>query len=532
MRRRLRTSVLACMLTAVVCVASAEEAKKNAASANADRTDKKIRIELAEEPALVMGSLKITLGQAMEWAVKQNFDMLAVSYEVAMLDTQYNQFLKKFAPQLGVEGSAAYVRNTPSQKAFSGEYLTQERVSASVAKNFMSGTTLVGGIDYEHDDLNHRSGEFAGMMGAGNMHKPGVFVVVQQELLKNAFGITDRQVKEILKNQSKQKKDLIVFQLSLIIVGVVGEYWNTVMTKVSLENAELQVKETRKVRDMTARNAAYGLADDYTLRMYNAMLAGAEARVTMARQKYREALRSFLTTINVDENMEVTGTAVFSNRYPAVNVEEALKIAYEKRADYQNALLDVENAKAGIKIASNNALPSLTASVSGSIAAENNSIGEAFKSDWGQVKYPAIEGKIKLSYPIGDNELYIQERNARFRLKQAELQLQKYKRQVKDDIMNSTDNIDTMYRLYQKTMEARKQSELFYQGMMRDLGMGRLSSAVVKNALDAMVQSREAELQALVGYNVSLLQYDVARNVLFERYGIEVDKYIPKDTGK
>jgi len=81
-------------------------------------------------------------------------------------------------------------------------------------------------------------------------------------------------------------------------------------------------------------------------------------------------------------------------------------------------------------------------------------------------------------------------------------------------------------------MEARRQSELFYQGMMRDLGLGRLNSAVVKNALDAMVQSREMELQALVGYNISLLQYDVARNVLFEKYGIDVEKYIPKDTGK
>jgi len=292
------------------------------------------------------------------------------------------------------------------------------------------------------------------------------------------------------------------------------------------------VKETRKVRDITARNAAYGLADDYTLRLYNSMLAGAEAKVVMTRQKYREALRSFLTTINVDENMEVTGTAVFSNKYPSINVEEALKTAFEKRADYQNALRDVESAKAGIKIAESNSLPSLTASLSGMLSAENGSFGGAISKDFGQAKYHAFEGKLNLTYPLGDNELYIQERNARFRVRQAELQLQKYKRKVKDDILNSTDYIEASYRLYQKGMEARRQSELFYQGMMRDLGLGRLNSAVVKNALDAMVQSREMELQALVGYNISLLQYDVARNVLFEKYGIDVEKYIPKDTGK
>jgi len=78
-------------------------------------------------------------------------------------------------------------------------------------------------------------------------------------------------------------------------------------------------------------------------------------------------------------------------------------------------------------------------------------------------------------------------------------------------------------------MEARKKSESYYQGMMQDLRLGRLNSAIVKNGLGALVQSREGELQALVGYNVSLLEYDVVRNILFEKYNIDVEKYIPKD---
>jgi hypothetical protein len=551
MKNMIKLSILLCASLCLVHTVDAQELKnkvnddanKNAivntntdANIRANREARHIKVELADEPALVLGAMKITLSQAIEWAVKQNYDMLAVSYEVAMLDTQYNQFLKRFATQLSVEGGGAYARNVPSQKTFVGENITQSKISAMVAKNFLSGTTLAGGVSYEYDDINRKGGLsgylFSSMMGPANPHKPGIFISVQQELLKNAFGINDRMVKEIINNESKKQKDKIVFQLSLIIVQVIGEYWSTVMGKVSLENAELQVKETKKVRDITSRNAGYGLADDYTLNMYNSMLAGAEAKMAMARQKYRESLRGFLTTINVDENTDVTGTAIFSNRYPAINVEEALKTAYQKRADYQNALTDMETAKSGLKIASNNALPSLTAVINGKLDSENGSFGGTLGNDLGQIKYPAIEGKLKLTYPIGDNELYIQERNARFRIRQAEIQLEKYKRTVKDDIMNSTDNIESSYRLYQKAMEARKQSELFYQGMLRDLRLGRLNSAIVKNGLDALVQSREMELQALVGYNISLLQFDVARNILFEKYNIEVDKYIPKDPKK
>jgi outer membrane protein TolC len=503
---------------------------------------KPIRIELSNEPALVLGAMKITLGQAIEWAVKQNFDMLSTSYDVAMVDTQYNQFLKKFAPVLSGEVAGSYAKNTLSQSLFMGSSLKQNKASASLYKYFSSGTTLVAGLNYQYDDVfrGWKTDYFFSKMGAtsaedvlgpAKAYKPSIFVSVQQELLKNTFGYNDRLLEQIFKNGAKMQKEAIIFQLSIVIVQVIGEYWNTVIGKVSLENADLQVKETRKVRDITARNAGYGLADDYTLNYYNSLLAGAEAKVAMTRQKYIESLRSFLTTINVDEKTEVTGTAVFSNRYPAVNVDEALKTAYNNRADYRIARSELETAKLAVKVASNNMLPSLTASFvaksnseSGKFGGNSVALGQVFG-----LQYPSYEGKIKLTYPIGDNDAYVQERNARFRLKQTEIQFDKYTRKVKDDVMNSTDNIETAYKVYQKAMEARRQSEFFYQGMLANLRRGKIASSVAKNGLDALVQSREMELQALVGYNISLLQFDVARNVLFEKYNIDIEKYIPKD---
>jgi hypothetical protein len=528
MKKIIRNSVAACFLVASVCAASAQDVSKKTPPPN---TDKKMRIELAEEPAMVLGSMKITLGQAMEWAVKQNYDLLSESYDVAMVDTQYNQFLKKFAPVLSAEVGGGYSSFVPGNRSFYGENALSASGGASIYKNFSSGTTVVAGLKHQYVDIDKGDSMLSTMSGPANAHKPMVFVSVHQELLKNSFGYTDRKVEEILKNSMVMKKEGMVFMLSLVVVQVVGEYWNTVMAKIAFENAELQVKETRKVRDITARNAAYGLADDFTLRGYNAMLAGAEAKLTMTRQKYREALRSFLTTINVDENMEVTGTAVFSNRYPPINVEEALKTAYTKRADYRIAVMGLETAKLGLDVAKNNSLPSLSAEINGALNSEHKKADGAYMQI-GKFLFPGVEGKLNLQYPLCDKEVYTQERNARFKVKQAEIQLQKSKRSVKDDIMNATDEIDTNYRAYQKMVEMRKQSELCYQGMMRDLALGRLSSAVVKNALDGMVQSREAELGALVLYNISLLKFDVARNVLFEKYGIDVDKYIPKDTGK
>ncbi len=538
----------ASLLTALLCVASAKGQTSEAplgggadpgkefviTKPDPEREKRPIKIELAEEPALVLGSMRITLGQAMIWAVRQNFDMMSVSYDVAMVDTSYNQFLKKFAPVLSAEGGGSFVKFPPSQSTFAGKNAVSVDGTVSLYKNFSSGTTLAAGLSHQYQDIQRGGGMsslFSSSMGPANVHRPSVFVSVQQELLRNAFGINDRRLGAILKNSAKMQKEGILFQLSLVIVQVIGEYWNTVITKVSLENAELQVKETKKVRDITARNAAYGLADNYTLNMYNSMLAGAEANLVMTRQKYREALRSFLATINVDDTTDVTGIAVFSNRYPEIDIEEALRTAYKNRADYAIAVMSLENAKMGKSLAENSSLPSIIAEINAASRGEKEKIASSY-GDIGSFRYPAVEGKLKLSYPIGDKDLYTRERNARFKVRQAEIQLEKYRRKVKDDIMNVADGIENGYRLYMKATEARKQSELFYRGMLRDLGLGRLNSAVVKNGLDALVQSREMELQALVAYNVALLQYDVARNVLFEKYGIDVEQYIPRDTGR
>jgi len=530
------TAMLACMALCLLPGNGAQAQGKDAAGNGvAAQENRRIKIEYADEPAIVLGAMRITLGQAIEFAVKQNHDLLAAAYDVAMVDTAYNQFQKKFAPVLSANAGASYAQLPSSQSTFYGKKATQVGAGVGIYKNFSSGTTVAAG--YKHEYLSKKMSDsfgsqlFSGMSGPTHPHKPEIYLMVQQELLKNSFGINDRKIDKILKNAMTMQKEAMIMLLSMVVVNVVSDYWTTVIAKVSLENAGLQVRETKKVRDITARNARYGLADDFQLNLYNAMLAGAEAKLLMARTQYRQSLRSFLSTINMDESLDVTGTAVFSNRYQPVDVEEALKTAYEKRADYRAAVMQLENAKMSLEMAKNNSLPSLNAVVQGKVSGENNSFGGSY-GDIMQFKYPAIQGNLQMSYPIGDKEVYATERNARFKVKQSEIELDKIKRGVRDNILESTDYIEATFQCYQKAVEARKQSELAYQGMLRDLRLGRLNSAIVKNTLDALIATRDAELSSVVGYNQSVLFFDVARNILFEKYNIDVDKYIPKDIKK
>ncbi|MCJ7772049.1 MAG: hypothetical protein MUP22_02830, partial [Desulfobacterales bacterium] len=77
--------------------------------------------------------------------------------------------------------------------------------------------------------------------------------------------------------------------------------------------------------------------------------------------------------------------------------------------------------------------------------------------------------------------------------------------------------------------EARYESEIYYRKLRDSLKRGRFTSAVVKNGLDTMIDSRHAELQALVHYNITLLKFHMAKNDLFDQYNINVDDYLPNE---
>jgi outer membrane protein TolC len=476
-------------------------------------------IELADEPAIVIGGIRLTLGQAIQQAIKQNHDIIAGSYDAAMSDTYYEQFQKKYSIFLNAEGGYKYQKYPDSSAILTGEKTTTWDANAAVAKMFSSGTTVAGGVSHTYTEKTMPDdpalAAFADMLGPASYNMPVLFVSVQQDLLRNGFGYGERRQEQILKNAGVMQRDHIV-SMSVII------------NKTRLDNSELQLRETQKVRNIIARRVALGQADSFNINYYNMLLAGAEAGVIAARQKYRDSLRNFLTTVNLSGDTVIEGTAVFSNKLPVMNGEAALKTAYEKRADYKNAVLAVENARLALEMYAGDAMPSLTAELKMSTMSQYETAAGAY-GEAAALKYPSVESRLRMTYPLDDSEQRINERNARFKLKQARINLDKTERTVRDDIYSKLEAVETSYELYQKAGDANRQAAAFYNKMLQSLQRGRLSTADVKNGLDAMLNSRQNELTALVYFNAAILQFEVAKNELFDKYQIKADDYIPKD---
>lgn len=492
-------------------------------SRSSEITESNITVEISSEAAVIIDDQRYTLSEMIRKAVELNPEIYIEKYNVAMSDTDRMRFDAKYSPVFNAGGGISSATYPEFLYSDYGKQNDSANISASLGKAFSTGTTVAAGIGHTKTRLN------TGMGPEYDISNPVIFASIEQELLKNAFGYNDRKQEKILDNVTQMRRDAYIYSISLITLGIIIDYWNVVLAQNHLENSRLMLVETKKVKGIVAEKVNIGLSEKFEINYWNSLVASSKASVTQAEQNYRSALRKLLRDVNMDKKITMQEKVVLSDNLPVINSDEALKRAFEKRADYLNAERAFENAKLSLGINENNALPSLKGSISvSSMDYNTESTGDACSNVRG-MKYPSYQAKLSMTYPLDDTSQEADERNSGWIVKQTKQNLEKTRRYVKDDVITKIENINTGYQLYNEAKEARKQADLYYNNMVTNLRRGRFAASSVRDALNALVTSREMELHLLVAYNASLVEFEVSKNELFETYGIEINRYIPEN---
>lgn len=511
-----------------------QEAKENSRDNGGNGMfEKRIGVELSDEAAVIIDGKKITLSEAIIKAIEQNPDIYISKYEAAMADTDSMKYNARYSAFLNAEGGISSATYPEFLYPDEGKKINSANASVSLAKAFSTGTTVVAGAGYTSLRLNTGPirTETMGVLPEQKyeLGNPVLFASIQQEFLKNAFGHNERKMEKILRNATEMKRDAYVYSMSMIAFMVMVDYCNVVIAQNQLDNARLMLVETKKVRRIVAEKVEIGLSEKFEMNYWNSLVASSKASVTQAEQNYKKAMRKFYRDMNIDNSISMQEKVVLSDRLPEINAEAAIKTAYAKRVDYLNAVRSLENARLSLQMNENNSLPSLKGIVSvSSMDFTEESAGEACANTYG-MKYPSYSAKLSMSYPLDDTNQKADERNAAWIVEQSRQKLETARRLVKDDVTTKIENVTYNYQLYTEAKEARKQAELYYNNMLTNLKRGRFAASSVRDAMNGLVKTREMELQLLVLFNASLIEFEVSKNELFDTYKIDVNKYIPKE---
>lgn len=473
-----------------------------------------------DETLTIESALQRLAANGPEWRIRM--------IELRTADTAYALNQSQYAPTLGLSYSGEVRRDPPNANTtFSGDRTYNDVYTASLARRFSTGTYFEVAASDARNDTNAgetadaANNEFLASFAQPPLHTAAVAFTLRQELLRNAFGYSERRLDEIARNQSRSAALAAELALSELTATTLTDFWNYALAQDNLAAAQSLLQNAELLRRLTVQKTALGLADPWELNQWTALTEQSRARVNSQRAEQSAAASALLARLDFPADHVLKIEAGLTEAPPRVApLEEDLARAFERRADLKNLRLELENARLQAEIAANDLWPSLTASGTYSTRDQDRHAREAFSSELGRGRYAESRVELALTAPLWDEGRNVAARNARLEIERLEIQEQTLRRGIEDEVRLARQRIELGYDSLEHTRSALRQTERFYAAVLDRYRRGRYDAVSLKNALDSLVSARNEFFQAKVNYNISIARYDIARNDLLERYGL------------
>jgi outer membrane protein TolC len=481
------------------------------------------------------GVRRLTIEEAVTLALEQNVDLQVDRIDPQLQDYAISVARASWVPALFSNVTTRSSTNPP-QDIFGGatDAITNERISSQLG---VQQLLPIGGGNYQ---LFWNSGR-----GSSNnvfsSFNPSLDSLVSfnytQPFLRNFKIDATRQQVQI----SRKNREISDVQLRQSIAvtsrNVRNAYWDLVFTinnlavqRQSLQLAQQSFRENRqRVEIGTMAPLDIVQAEAEVARGEEAVII-AEAAISRA----EDSLRALIS--NPADQPEFWNTRLEPADLPefrpiAVDVEAAVRNALASRTDLSATRKQIESQDIAIRYFRNQSLPDVNALVGYSaqglagtqrrfgegfppvVLSETQrgyfgAFGDAFTSD-----FPTWSLQLQVNYPIGASNAEANLGRARLQRTQQEKNLQSAELQVTTQIRNLARNVQTNSKRVEATRAARALAEKRLEAEEKKFTAGMTSSFFVTQAQRDLSSARNSELQAIIDYLKSVVDFETAQQV-------------------
>jgi outer membrane protein TolC len=429
------------------------------------------------------------------------------TFSYAKLFNQYRQ-LSKEDPSVGT-----------TQPYQTGQYGGE----AGLQKSFSTGTTVQASVTSLHQDLVMTPVVPYNINIKGYSNTAGV--TLSQELLKNAFGINQRRIEKSIAKGSEIKQRAARQAIADTVLVSFSAYWNCVIAEENLKTAQIAYKNTQDIRDLVKRKSAVGMSEPEEQYDWESRVLLTKNSVEGAQVEFTNARLAILRALDLDRNSDVEIVRNLNMDPPDATYEVAIKDALKKRTDLANLRQALEISEMSYASAKNSALPSIKASGGMGYSDYNTSFSKSYDTcnkQW----FAAVTISKPLEGTYDDAEIKAS-KNA---LAKRRIEVRQLENGIRDEIRVRLDQCNAAYKVYKQTTQASDNAQIYYEFILRKFTQGRYESTYLKLAFDNYILLRTNALKTLVDYNIALLQFDIAKNTVFEKYSIDVDALVSKNS--
>lgn len=478
--------------------------------------------------------LRLSIAQAIEQVIENNTIVQNAKLEIVKADSPEWKNESKYSWRaLASIQSAKQLFPSNRNNIFAGTIRSQDKISAGIEKQFKTGTYFKTEISTIRFDVNafenpdSSTSGFASLLAAPPMYTGAISATLSQELLKYSFGKNEEEKEKLLKNQTLLVRENYINILTQLVVKILVDYWSLSIVDSRIATYEKVSKNTEEIRRLTLRKTGLGLSEGFEVNQWNQAYLKTQSLLEKAKVDRIEAERNLIRILNVDTSSSIEGVTDLSETLPTnITIKSDIEYALAHRTDYLILKREREIAKLALNTALAEDDPSLLATVSYS------SIGQNFLSPQENFiarqrgvtsfMYPQIAAELKMSYPLWDLGIKAAIRDAETNLKINELKIQNLEQEIEQEIAIRHEALIASHALLKDLQKTKKETETFYNGLMERFRQGRYTAVNVKNALDSLANTELALTQAKINFNINLVRYELAKNSLFEKYGLDL----------
>lgn len=358
-------------------------------------------------------------------------------------------------------------------------------------------------------------------------------ITLSQEILKYSFGKTQKEKEAILRQNTVIKREELIYILSQLVVQTLIQYWSLNIYDSNVKTLQDLESNTRNIRDLTTRKRNLGLSEGFEVNLWNSILSQTAGNLEKAKVSRKEAERNLIRILNADPSSKIEGVTDLQENVPTdFNVEKDYIYALEHRTDLKNLRKQREIAELNLKIKEAEDMPSLKLSGGYSTRGQNIVSPQQNIMDTNRgvasFKYPEAYAAFQFSYPLWDKGIKADIRNAKLDVENLEKKEAELKLSIKEELENRYATILAGKDILEGSQKRREEANRFYRGLSERFRQGRFTAVAVKTALDNVIQSELQVTQAKIQLNVDILRYELAKNHIFEKFGVNVNDIIDR----
>jgi outer membrane protein TolC len=481
----------------------------------------------------VAGVRRLSIDEAVALALEQNVDLQVERINPQVQDLTIAQAKTGWTPS--VFSSLQWRDQTQQPQDFLSGNTTQI-VNGSQAYNFgVSQFVPWGGGSYNMNWNNGRATTDNILASFSPQLSSSISLSYTQPLLRN-FRIDSTRQQVLVSQKNREISDVQVTEsMAGTIRRVKGAYYdlmfalsNLNVQRQSLELAQRSLKDNRaRVEIGTMAPIDIVEAEAEVARREESVIL-AEAQIERAQDQLRTLIFDPSRTDLWNVRLEPSETAQFQP--VAVDADAAVRVALDKRTDLRRSRKLIEANDVNIRFFRDQTLPDVNAQVNyfasglggtgiirgtGSfpppvIATVERSytdvLGFVFGGD-----YPTTTFGFQVIYPLGRSNAEASLARARLQNTQAQKQLQSQEIQVAAQVREAARQVQTNSKRVEATRAARALAEKRLEAEEKKFQAGMTSSFLVFQAQRDLNQARNNELQALLDYARSVIDFETSQ---------------------